>query len=72
MSKPLTSVNMVIRVVFLVLLGLLILGGLGGFVILIYLPVLGWIIWRLMDRTAELEAKVAALEGHPIVKKENQ
>ena len=72
MSKPLTSVNMVIRVVFLVLLGLLILGGLGGFVILIYLPVLGWIIWRLMDRTAELEAKVAALEGHPTVKKENQ
>ncbi len=39
-------------------------------VVLFYIPISGWLIWRLMDRTSSLEARVAALEGHPIEKKE--
>ncbi len=70
MSKPLTSVDTAVRVIFLVLLGFLIFGGLGGFVVLFYIPISGWLIWRLMDRTSSLEARVAALEGHPEEKKE--
>ncbi len=62
MSKPLTGIDMAVRIVFLVLLGILTFV-LGGLVIVFFVPISLWYIWQLQDRTKHLEERVAALEG---------
>ena len=62
MSKPQANASVVIRVTFLILMGLVAL--LFGFIFLaIFVPVAGWYIWRLNDRVNELEAKLAPPES---------
>ena len=57
-SRPQTSASVVIRVTFLILMGLVAL--LFGFLFLaVFVPVVGWFLWRLMDRVSELEARLA-------------
>lgn len=59
MSKSQATASVVVRVTFLVLMGLVAL--LFGFIFMaIFVPVVGWFIWRLTDRVAELEAKLGA------------
>ena len=58
----------VTRVVFAVLLGALILFGLAILVLLIFVPVVTWYVWRLQDKNKDLERRMAALEGHPVQK----
>ncbi len=65
MSKRSPNLGVFTRITFLVLLGLLIFGGFGGLVLLFYAPIMGWFVWRLMDRVSELEKKVAELEKKP-------
>ncbi len=62
MSKQSPGLQVTIRVVFLVLMGVLTLY-LGLLFLIIFVPVIGWYVWRLVDRNAELEKRVAALEG---------
>jgi hypothetical protein len=62
MSKPLRTTNLVVRVVFLALMAALVIGGLGVLVLLFFIPIVGWLVWRLYDRTAELEKRLAAIE----------
>lgn len=59
MSKTQANAGVVIRVTFLILMGLVAL--LFGFIFLaIFVPVVGWFIWRLNDKVAELEARLGA------------
>jgi len=58
MSKPQTSANVVVRVTFLILMGLVALL-FYPFAPAVIVPVMGWFIWRQHDRVAELEAKLA-------------
>lgn len=58
MSKPQSSVNVVVRVTFLILMGLVALL-FGEIFLAVFVPVIGWFLWRLTDRVAELEAKLA-------------
>ncbi len=58
MSKTRANASVIIRVTFLILMGLVAL--LFGFIFLAtFVPVVGWFIWRLMDRVSELEARLA-------------
>lgn len=59
MSKPQASANVVIRVTFLILMGLIALLY-YPFAPAIIVPVFGWLIWRLNDRVKELEARLSA------------
>ena len=62
MSKLQTGSSVIVRVTFLILVGLVAL--LFGFIFLaIFVPVAGWYIWRLNDRVNELEAKLAPPES---------
>ncbi len=63
MTKPLRGLDIAVRVVFLVLLAIFVFGGLGALLLLVFVPVVGWLLWRLLDRTAELEERLAALEN---------
>ena len=48
---------------FLVLIALLMFaGGVFVFVLIFFVPIAGWLIWRDQDRIAELEKRLAALE----------
>lgn len=67
MSKATGTLNSVIKVVFVLLLGLLTLS-LQLLLLIIFVPVATWYIWRLSERNAILEKRVAALEGHPAAK----
>ena len=59
MSKTQANAGVVIRVTFLILMGLVAL--LFGFIFLaIFVPVVGWFIWRLNDKVAVLEARLGA------------
>ncbi len=62
MSKQSPGLQMTIRIVFLVLMGVITLY-LQLLFLIIFVPVIGWYVWRLVDRNAELEKRVAALEG---------
>ena len=63
MSKPMTTLDITVRVVFLALIAFLTLTGIVIFVLLVFIPVITWYVWRLLDRTKELEARLSALEG---------
>jgi len=65
MSKSQTSSNVVVRVTFLILMGLVALF-FNYLFLAVFVPVVGWFLWRLTDRVAELEAKLA-----PPVKKQD-
>jgi hypothetical protein len=58
MSKSQTSSNVVVRVTFLILMGLVALF-FNYLFLAVFVPVVGWFLWRLTDRVAELEAKLA-------------
>jgi ABC-type Co2+ transport system permease subunit len=58
MSKPQVGSNVVVRVTFLILMGLVALF-FNYLFLAVFVPVVGWYIWRLTDRVAELEAKLA-------------
>ncbi len=62
MSKQSPGLQMTIRIVFLVLMGVITLY-LQLLFLIIFVPVIGWYVWRMVDRNAELEKRVAALEG---------
>ena len=63
-SKPRSSrgiLETAVKVVFLGLLVLIVIA--SAFLLLIFfVPVVVWLIWRLMDRTAELERRLAEKE----------
>ena len=63
-SKPRSSrgvLELAVKVVFLGLLVLIVIA--SAFLLLIFfVPVVVWFIWRLMDRTAELERRLAEKE----------
>ena len=58
MSRPQANANVVVRVTFLILMGLVALLY-GGLFLAVFVPVAGWYIWRLTDRVNELESKLA-------------
>ena len=58
MSKPQVGSNVVVRVTFLILMGLVALF-FNYLFLAVFVPVVGWYIWRLTDRVAELEKKLA-------------
>jgi ABC-type Co2+ transport system permease subunit len=58
MSKPQVGSNVVVRVTFLILMGLVALF-FNYLFLAVFVPVVGWYLWRLTDRVAELEAKLA-------------
>ncbi|HEY6282699.1 MAG TPA: hypothetical protein VIW22_02105 [Nitrososphaerales archaeon] len=65
MSKPRSSRGILETAVKVVFLGLLVLIAIAlpAFLLLIFfVPVVVWFIWRLMDRTAELERRLAEKE----------
>ena len=63
MSKPQGNAGVVIRVTFLILIGLLMLTGFAIFVLIVFVPVMGWYIWKQQDRIRDLESRLAALDG---------
>ncbi|MDE1853835.1 MAG: hypothetical protein KGI38_08845 [Thaumarchaeota archaeon] len=62
MSKSSRSLSLVLRVVILALVVLLLLSGVFLFVLIFFIPVVGWMLWRDQDRISRLEKKLAALE----------
>jgi len=63
LSKPQArkGLTTAVRIVFLVLLAFLAIS-LPGILIIVFVPVIGWYIWSLLDKNAELEKRIAALE----------
>jgi 4-amino-4-deoxy-L-arabinose transferase-like glycosyltransferase len=61
LSKRGTSVNAITRIIFLVLLGLIALSE-PILVLIFFVPIVGWLIWRDQDRISQLEKRLAALE----------
>jgi len=57
-SKLQGNASVIVRVTFLILMGLVALL-FGGLFLAVFVPVAGWYLWRLTDRVAELEAKLA-------------
>ncbi len=62
MNRPQTNMNVIVRVTFLILLAFLMLTGFAVFVLIVFVPVMGWYIWRQQDRIRDLEARLAALD----------
>lgn len=62
MSKPKTSMNLAVRVTFVVLMGALTLF-LSLLFLAAFVAVVGWYLWKDTDRIAALEERVAELEG---------
>lgn len=62
LSKTGSRVNTVSRIVFLVLMGLIALTE-PVLVLIFFVPIVGWLVWRDQDRIAALERRLAALEG---------
>ena len=65
LAKQLKGVDLASRVLFLVLLGFLVLGGFEYFILIFLIPIIGWILWRDQDRISELERQLAALTKPP-------
>ncbi len=61
MSRPQGTLEIAVRVVFVVLLGFLVLAQPVLFLIF-FVPIAAWLIWRIHDKNAELEKRLAALE----------
>jgi len=57
-SRPQGNASVIVRVTFLILMGLVALL-FGGLFLAVFVPVAGWYLWRLTDRVNELEAKLA-------------
>ena len=64
MSKPRASVDLTIRVTFLVLLAVLTLV-FGLLFLLVFVPVVGWYLWKFHERIKRLEGRVAPSEAAP-------
>jgi hypothetical protein len=62
MSKSRVNVEVASRLAFLALLALLVFGGLYWYVLIFYIPIVGWFVWRYEDRISELEKRLAAVE----------
>ncbi|HKT21561.1 MAG TPA: hypothetical protein VJR06_02915 [Nitrososphaerales archaeon] len=60
MSRQPIRISAITRITFLVLLGLIALG--FPIILFVFVPVLGWFIWRDQDRISQLEKRLAALE----------
>ena len=65
MSKSSLNLNVVTRNVVLILLAVLMFTGLAILILIIFVPVAGWYIWRANDRIKALEAKLADKEKQP-------
>ena len=63
MSKPRTSLDSAVRVVFVILMGFIALVLTGELFMLIFVPIIVWYLWAARDKTIELEKRLAALEG---------
>ena len=61
MSKPRGALDSSARIVFVILLGVLTLA-LSFLFLIFFVPVVAYYLWKVMDRTRELERKVAELE----------
>jgi len=70
MSKP-KGLDISVRVIFLALIGFLTLF-LSLLFLAVFVAVVGWYIWGLNDKTKELEARIAALEGPSAKKPDKQ
>jgi predicted tellurium resistance membrane protein TerC len=64
MSKAVTiRIDLVVRLLLLVLIAFLyIIPGIQFLVLLFFIPVVAWVLWRDSDRIKELEKKLAAYE----------
>ncbi len=62
MSKPKASMDLLVRVTFVILMGALTLF-LSLIFLAVFVAVAGWYLWRDNDRLAALEERVAELEG---------
>jgi 4-amino-4-deoxy-L-arabinose transferase-like glycosyltransferase len=62
MSRRRGFLDTAVKVVFLALLGLLTLA-LQFLFLIIFIPIIGWYIWSLSDRNAELERKLSELQN---------
>lgn len=51
-----------VRITFLILMGALVLF-LGIIFLIVFVPVVGWYLWQLLDENRALKARLAALEG---------
>jgi hypothetical protein len=63
-SKPASSRGLLetaVKVVFLALLVIIVIAS-AYLLLIFFVPIVVWYIWRLYDRTAKLEKRVAALE----------
>jgi hypothetical protein len=56
-SKP--ALGTPARMTILALLAFLVFAGFGAYVLLFFVPIAGWYIWKAHDRIAELERKLA-------------
>ncbi len=71
--KPKGGLDAALRVVIVVFLAFVgFIFTFGSLFILIFVPVMTWIIWTDRGRIVDLERRLAALEGHPADKKEEQ
>jgi predicted tellurium resistance membrane protein TerC len=64
MSKAVTiRIDLIVRLLLLVLIAFLyIIPGIQFLVLLFFIPVVAWVLWRDSDRIKELEKKLAAYE----------
>jgi predicted tellurium resistance membrane protein TerC len=64
MSKAVTiRIDLVVRLLLLVLIAFLyVIPGISFLVLLFFIPIVGWVLWRDSDRIKELEKKLAAYE----------
>ncbi len=62
MSRPKGALDSSVRIVFVLLLAVLTLA-LSILFLIFFVPIITYYVWQLLDRTRELEKKVAALEN---------
>jgi flagellar biogenesis protein FliO len=62
MSKPRGSMDTIVRITFVILMGVLALF-LQLIFIAVFVAVVSWYIWKLSDQNRTLEARISALEG---------
>jgi hypothetical protein len=69
MSRAPMRMSAITRIIFLVLVAVITLGE-PILVLVFFVPIAGWLIWRDQDKIAQLEKRLAALEGPPQPKTE--
>ncbi len=62
--RPRGALDSSVRIVFVILLAVLTLA-LSILFLIFFVPIVAYYLWQLLDRTKELERKVAELEGKP-------